>query len=365
MFDRPAKIEYLSIAPERRVLVIADVHGNLPYLRGVLELSGFGGDDLVIFDGDFLEKGEQSLETLRLVMRLCAEGRARAVCGNCDGWSDIFSLSPEQERRTLDYLAWRRRGLVWDMCRELSLDPLTDAFSRCKAALGEAFADEWAFLAQLPHAIESDRFIFAHSGVHANKPLAAHTAAELVKYDNFLGSAGHFSKWVIVGHWPVMLYHESVVDANPIIDRERHIVSIDGGCVLKDDGQLNALVLPRTEDRDFSCFAYDPFPTARVKSDQAGGERSYYIRWGDSRVRVLRRGEEFSLCRHLRTGYEMEILTKYLFTDGEITGCNDCTDYVLPLRAGDEVRIVERTSRGYLVKHKGVSGWYFGPLEEM
>ena len=93
MFDKAAKIEYLPISPERRVLVIADVHGNLPYLRGVLDKAAFGGDDLVIFDGDFLEKGEQSLETLRFVMALCAEGRARAVCGNCDGWADIFSAT--------------------------------------------------------------------------------------------------------------------------------------------------------------------------------------------------------------------------------------------------------------------------------
>ncbi|MBR0040529.1 MAG: metallophosphoesterase [Oscillospiraceae bacterium] len=364
MFEGPARIEYLPLAPERRVLVIADVHGNLPYLRGVLELAGFGDGDLVIFDGDFLEKGPQSLETLRFIMRLCAEGRARAVCGNCDGWSDIFSLTPEQERHALDYLAWRRCGLVWDMCRELGLDPLAGDFSACKAALREAYAPEWAFLAALPHAIETENYLFSHSGVLAGKPLAEHTAAELIKFDDFLSRAGHFSKWLIVGHWPVMLYHESIVDANPIIDRERHIVSIDGGCVLKDDGQLNALVLPRGEGEDFSFFAYDPFPTARVKSDQPGGGRSYYIRWGDSRVRVLRRGEEFSLCRHLRTGYEMEILTKYLFTDEEITGCNDSTDYVLPLKAGDEVRIVERTSRGYLVKHNGVSGWYFGELEE-
>ncbi len=364
MFEKKAKIERLSIAPERRVLVIADVHGNLPYLRGVLDRAAFGGDDLVIFDGDFLEKGEQSLETLRFVMALCAAGRAKAVCGNCDGWADVFSLSPEGVRRTREYLAWRRRGLLWDMCREQGLDPLTGDFSLCKAALREAYAPEWDFLAALPHAVESERFIFAHAGVCAGKPLEAHEIGELVKFDDFLSRAGHFDKWVIVGHWPVMLYHENVVDANPIVDRERRIVSIDGGCVLKDDGQLNALVLPRTEDGDFTWFAYDPFPTARVKRDQPRGGRSYYIRWGDSRVRVLRRGAEFSLCRHLRTGYEMEILTKYLFTDEEITGCNDCTDYVLPLRAGDTVSVVERTSRGYFVKHEGVSGWYFGELEE-
>ena len=79
-------------------------------------------------------------------------------------------------------------------------------------------------------------------------------------------------------------------------------------------------------------------------------------------MRVLARGAEFSRCRHLRTGYEMDILTKYLFTENEVTDCNDCTDYVLPLRAGDRVRVVEETSRGFFVKHRGTSGWYFGPL---
>ena len=98
-------------------------------------------------------------------------------------------------------------------------------------------------------------------------------------------------------------------------------------------------------------------------SDQAEGGHSYYIRWGDSRVQVLERGAEFSHCRHVRTGYEMDILTKYLFEPGEFTDCNDCTDYVLPLHAGDKVSVVEETSRGYFVKHNGVSGWYFGALE--
>ena len=45
-------------------------------------------------------------------------------------------------------------------------------------------------------------------------------------------------------------------------------------------------------------------------------------------------------------------------------GCNDCTDYVLPLKKGDCVRVVEKTSRGCLVKHGGTSGWYYGRLGE-
>ena len=137
---------------------------------------------------------------------------------------------------------------------------------------------------------------------------------------------------------------------------------IDGACVLKDDGQLNALIIPYEGSENFSFEAYDPFPVRRVKSAQCGGGKSYYIRWGDNDVQVLRRGEEFSLVRHVRTGYEMEILTKYLYSDEEFCKCNDSTDLVLSLEAGDEVSVVEETSRGYLVKHKGTSGWYWGEL---
>ena len=157
-----------------------------------------------------------------------------------------------------------------------------------------------------------------------------------------------------------MLYGEDKVCANPIIDRQRHIASIDGACVLKDDGQLNCLIISGINSDDISFTSYDPFPVLTVLNDQAEGGRSYYIRWGDSRVQVLERGAEFSRCRHVRTGYEMDILTKYLFEPGEFTDCNDCTDYVLPLCAGDKVSVVEETSRGYFVKHNGVSGWYFG-----
>ena len=63
MYDGPAKVLRPEIEPGRRVLVVSDIHGNLPYFHGVLERAGFGGDDLLIVDGDFLEKGAESLKT--------------------------------------------------------------------------------------------------------------------------------------------------------------------------------------------------------------------------------------------------------------------------------------------------------------
>ena len=85
MPERKARIERLEIPAGRRILVISDIHGNVPYLEGVLRRAGFSDRDELIIDGDFLEKGKESLRTLRIVMALCARGNAHAVLGNCDG----------------------------------------------------------------------------------------------------------------------------------------------------------------------------------------------------------------------------------------------------------------------------------------
>ena len=362
MHDRPAKIQRLSIEPGRRILAVSDAHANIPYLTGVLKEAGFCKKDVLILCGDFLEKGAESLKMLRLVMKLTECGNTYPLIGNCDFWHVIFEMDQEAEEYTLNYVLSKKRGLLWDMMNEAKIDPFQlESFDECKDTLYRKFQNEWKFLESLPHAIETQNFIFAHAAVYP-KPLEEHTFWELIHCDAFFKLDYRYDKWVVVGHWPVVLYGDKIVSANPIIDRRRKVISIDGGCVLKDDGQLNALVIPDINSENFSNIAYDPFPEKTVLQDQAEGPDSWYIRWGDSKVKVLERGEEFSHCRHVRTGYEMDILTKYLFTDHEITECNDCTDYVLPLKKGDLVRVVEETSRGYFVKHNGISGWYFGEL---
>ena len=362
----PARIRELNIDPGRRVLVMSDIHANVPYFEGVLEKAGFCADDELIIDGDFLEKGSQNVALLRRIMNQVEEGHTHVICGNCDDWADMYvhEKADEWNPGILRYMQWKKSGLLWELCTELGIDPmkLTD-LREAKEQMRIAFPEIWDFLKNLPHAMYTEKFVFAHAGMNPHKPLREQTRTELDRTDALLTTDWSYDRWLIVGHWPVMLYGENIVSANPIIDRKRRIVSIDGGCTLKDDGQLNCLILPDITSDDFSFIAYDPFPTALALDDQQAGERSYYIRWGDSRVQVLERGKEFSHCRHIRTGYEMDILTKYLFTEEEYTNCNDCTDYILPINAGDELRIVEETSRGFFVKRKGVSGWYFGRLQ--
>lgn len=364
MWRENAKVKKLDTA-SRRIITVSDIHGNLPYLRALLKKVEFSQNDELIVDGDFLEKGEYSLETLRFLMRLSERGNVHAVCGNCDSWSDAVDGEIKYwTMHIVDYMLSRRGGLIWDMLREQGITVTKDTdFIPLIPMLREKYKPEFDFIRRLPHIIETEHCIFVHGGVRPDVPMEKQMGGECMKFDNFRSYGYKFDKWVVVGHWPVVLYNEDFVCANPIIDREHRVISIDGGCVLKDDGQLNAFIIPFDGSEDFSFEAYDPFPVKTVKTPQKRSERSYYIRWGDNEVQVLNRGAEFSLCRHVRTGYEMEILTKYLYSDEEFCKCNDSTDLELGLKPGDRVSVVEETSRGYLVKHNGTSGWYWGELE--
>lgn len=361
MWYGKAKVKHLN-TDGRRIIAVSDIHANLPYFKALLEKIGFCENDALILCGDFLEKGEHSLDTLRYIMELSKGFDVHPLCGNCDEWHDILDGGFPLEKLK-QYLMFRKSGLVWDMLTEAGYPPDEDIeLSGLMPILAEKFKAEFDFLEAMPHIIDTPHYTFVHGGIRPDVPIREQIAGECMKFDDFMGKGYTFSKWVVVGHWPVMLYRRDRVCAAPIIDAEHRIISIDGGCVLKDDGQLNALIIPYEGSEDFTWEAYDCFPTATVTTPQKESDRSYYICWGDNRVRVLHRGEEFSHCRHIRSGYEMDILTKYLYGEGEETECNDCTDFALELNEGDRVSVVEKTSRGSFVKFKGCSGWYYGEL---
>ena len=183
-----------------------------------------------------------------------------------------------------------------------------------------------------------------------------------MKNDDFLGQGHAFDKWVIVGHWPVTLYRPDIQSAAPILLPGRRIASIDGGCVLKKDGQLNALILPEESSQNFTWTAWDGLPTATALDGQQPSADPLNIRWGRSAVEVLEEGEELSLCRHLETGRTLYILNRYLRMGPDGLWCEDSTDYRLPVAPGDELTLVARTKTGFLCKKDGVSGWYYGRL---
>jgi len=357
-------VETAALPRGRRILVISDIHGNLPYLLGALDKVGYTPADVLIVDGDFLEKGEQSLDTLHFLMGLCEKYCVYVLRGNCDGWHQVLDWQGESLRRTMAYMAAHPDCVLRQMCRRQGLETdETTPPETVQALLRAHFMPELDFLRARPVILDTPNYTFVHGGISAGS-VAEAEPKKCMKNDAFMRQDWSLGKWQIVGHWPVMLYREDITDAKPILDPRRKVISIDGGCVLKDDGQLNVLIIPYDGSEDFRWNWYDPFPTATARTAQTGGGSSYYIRWGDNAVEVLERGEEFSRCRHVRTGYEMDILTDFL-QPGPAGGTvvNDSTDYRLPVAPGDELALVRQTNRGWLCKRDGVTGWYAGEVE--
>lgn len=362
---KTAKIQRLDIPPGRRVLAVSDVHGNRAFLEALLNQVGFCHDDLLILLGDFVEKRAGGLETLRYVMDLTAQGNVVPLIGNCDDLTVGFvDQDTDVPPAFYDWYLerWGERCLLVEMGNAAGVTVRSpDDHAALRSAIKARFGPELDFLRSLPNIALSDRFLFVHGGVPCEDGLEQLEAWRCMKNDAFLTQdSPAFRRWCVVGHWPVMLYDPKVAFMGPLLDPARRVISIDGGCSLKLDGQLNALIIPPDGSDQFTYQSYDGLPLALAQDAQAPSVDSVNIRWGRNKLKILRQGGEFTRCLHLETGREIEILTEFLYHQEGETRCEDSTDYLLPVSPGDVLSIVRETSRGLLAKKNGTSGWYLG-----
>ena len=384
---RPADVIRPDIAPGRRVIAISDIHGNLPCFQGLLRKVRFSRDDVLILVGDLLEKGQDSLAVLRFVLELQKTHTVYPLCGNCDYIDRMFlegraiedaSFSRRQNSLlgaadigadaelwpVLNY--WRERSVLIQMGLELGhpMPQRAEDLPALRAALLDYFPRETKFLLTLPHILESGNFIFVHGGIPREDRLDELDAYSCMKYDDFLGQGLSFQKWVAVGHWPVTLYDPSIQCCNPLVERERHIISLDGGCVLKVDGQLNAMIIPDITGGGFQFASYDDLPRAAALDGQDASYNPINIRWSDSVVEPLAEHGDCLFVRHPSSGRTLWVPRDFVsrWRDGKLH-TEDATDYCLPVSPGDELALVRETQRGLLVKKDGVTGWYHGRIE--
>lgn len=364
------KISRIDLPAGRRILAMSDIHGQLGHLKGALEKARFSKDDILFIVGDLIEKGPDSLGVLRYVMRLCEEYTVYPLIGNVDAhqleiierWNPFFLHQ---------YIRYMRRYwggcLLSEMCGELGIraqSPLT--LARARSKIQGTFQKELDFLRGLPAVIETQRFLFVHGGLPTEDlaSLEGKDAFPCLKNDAFMEKGLCFSKYVVVGHWPVTLYGDQFDCSNPIVNREQRIISIDGGCSLKRTGQLNVLIVPTEASEAFTFAGFDGLPVKKALDAQEASEQPFCIRYTDNRIRMLERGDAFSLVEHRSTGRKMRVLNADIYGSGTALRCNDCTDYRLPVQPGDALSVVLETSEGCLVKKDGAAGWYCGRFQE-
>ena len=361
-------VKRIELPAHKRVFAVSDVHGNLPYLKGLLDKIAFSKDDVLILLGDLIEKGPQSLETLQYVMQLCKTHTVHILQGNCDRLMFDEDISDEWLFRYRH--SWDGNMIMNEFSARLRF-PINypEDISRLRELVWKEYPEEASFLAGLPTILESEHYIFVHGGIPGEDSLKDPSALKpwnCMKNDDFVNQGHCFkNRWCVVGHWPATLYRESWPCAEPLVSPEQQIISIDGGCVIKKDGQLNALLLPPVPSAGaFSWTAFDSLPSAIALDAQAPSQKSVNIRYGDNRLDILEHGEEFCVCRHVSTGRILDIPTRSIWKTEQGVFCEDSTDYLLPVQPGDTLSVIEKTSRGWLVKKNGVTGWYAGALRE-
>jgi Predicted phosphoesterases, related to the Icc protein len=360
-----ASLQKVTIPEGRRMIAVSDLHGNLDGFRRILKKVNFSAEDILIIVGDILEKGPDSLGLLREVMRLSKTYSVYAVCGNCDDlYEEVLSAgNPESDWELLNYMLRREHSILNEMCREIgfSVCELTD-MNALKRRLPDRFQAEFQFLKELPVILETQKFVFVHAALQSDD-LEHQEKDCCMSTDAFMDQGLKFGKYCVVGHWPVCLYNDEIMCHNPIIDRKNKIISIDGGNVLKESGQINALILRDTDPEDIQYETYDDLPTGiALDSQKASDEETFYIHWTDGEVEVLEKKEEFSLCRHVSSGKQIWVWNQWLFQKNGKLCSDDCTDACLRIEPGDAVSVIADTSRGYFIKKDGVCGWYGGRL---
>lgn len=359
-----ATVKQVRFPKGKRIIVISDIHGHLQNFRNLLKKVTFSKEDILVIDGDVLEKGPQSLATLRYIMQLAKEYTVYQVLGNNDWlWDEPETEDKQANEELLGYML-SRNSIFRDMCTELGIkvSEKTDVLAM-KRAIKTAFREEWNYLRELPDILESEHYIFVHAGLES-EDLQQQEKMNCVKNDWFFSREIFFSRWCIVGHFSVCLYDQEKIDCTVRIDRARKIISIDGGCVVKNSGQLNALIIPEDGSEEFIWEYVDDLPKAVAVQAQKPSEKAHSIHWPNNEVKILTKEGELSLCKEEKSGTEMWIPNSMLTEWEGKMYTDETTDYQPEINVGDEVSVVAETSRETLVKRKGLLGWYTGTLQE-
>lgn len=89
-----------------KIAVLSDIHGNLPALHAVVDHVDAWSPDLVIVDGDIVNRGPRSLECLRFVLARQEDDGWRLIKGNHEDYV-IACSKPDSPQSGPEYDLWQ------------------------------------------------------------------------------------------------------------------------------------------------------------------------------------------------------------------------------------------------------------------
>lgn len=397
-------IQKIQPKPGQRIIAMSDIHGHPDYMLQLLRKLHYDGDDILVIAGDLVDKGPDSLQTVRYIMDLYSKNQVYVSEGNVDEhrMHILRDESPGWEQRFSDFVHWVQNlwhcGLIPDMLTGLGLSPenvTPENASVYRQRLLEHYAPEIEFLRQRPTILDMGSYIFVHGGIPTDDldSLRDTDRHQWLKNDRFLEQGCRFSRCVVTGHWPACLYRHEEQNLNPFFDYERRIICMDGGCGIKTAGQLNALIFPDKDApmENITWDSYDGAPLVTALESQKAKPFSLYIQYLDNKVERLEEkgsddkdSEEKSpeekdlaekspeeigglvLCRHISSGKKLRIPACYLYqSDNGTWHTEDYSDGELDVAPGDTLSAMYCCDSGCYGKKNGVLAWYRGKYRRL
>ncbi|PMP67976.1 MAG: serine/threonine protein phosphatase [Thermodesulfobacterium geofontis] len=208
-----------------RIFAIGDIHGCLWSLEKLLNiLPANWGSDLIIFLGDYIDRGPDPKGVIERVLELKELYGEKIITlkGNHEWMFERFLKGID-----IDIFLYNGGGTT-----------LKSYYKNGKLIIPE---DHLEFLRGLKLYYETEEYIFVHAGLRPGKKLEEQVEEDLLWIrDSFYFSEYKFPKTVVFGHTPFPI---------PLVLEDR--IGIDTGCVY--GGKLTAIELPSKKIYQIDC----------------------------------------------------------------------------------------------------------------
>lgn len=355
------KIKKLSIPNDVRVIIISDIHGELDLFKELLHKVNFQDEDYLIINGDLCEKGRNSIGVVNYVMDLVvSKPNVYVIEGNCEV---VVEGLVNENPALINYLCTRKNTIFNEWLAQLNINVHKESDIReLKTKLMSHFSKEIKWLTELPTAIETEDYIFVHAGLEDREDWKETERKNAIAMPEFFNQSHKANKYVVVGHWPVVNYSEKAPSNNPVIDKEKKIIAIDGGNTIKEAGQLNAFIIQRKPTGDKFSYTYvDYFPEYKVIVDfHADATMQGGVTYPHYYIEPIEKKQDYTICRQKETNTLLSVKDEYIkqLDSGEYTVKTDISCAQISVKKGDIVSLIDGSCSGYdLIKKDGVEGW--------
>lgn len=363
-----APVATIDFSSYDRVIAISDIHGDYIGFHGILNKLHFSDKDALVIVGDILEKGSHSLELLQEVMSLSEHGNIYTIAGNNDVIFKEWYSDEVTDEDVQWYMNSRENSILIEMANQLNIPFETlDDIANLKTAIQKHYSKEIAYLQKIPYIIDSNIATFVHAGIEPGDLYtqdkeycltAKSFGDKILAHKDFPNQIYRFEKPLIVGHWPISNYNETIIDINPYYNANTNVYSIDGGNSMKKWQQINYLIFKK--DGTITNGYYDSLPKVKVLEAQSPTNSPITLTFPNTELEIRERLEEKSRCYIPYLDMEMVISNASIYTYKYKQYCSDFTTYHLPVEAGEIVSYCGETNDGILIKRNGIVGKYHG-----